>query len=235
MKISNDVANVLANSEIEGNRLFLPPGQLERKLYLSVDKVLKAIGGKWNRKEKAHLFPESVEDIIEEILQTGEYVHAKNEYNFFETPEPLAKRLIEMAGVNGGTILEPSAGHGAIAKYLDCDCVEPEEGNRKYLSENGFNLVGEDFLQFNEPYDYIIANPPFSKQRDVDHITHMIELARKTVVSVASASVLFRDNKKTVEFRGLVDSYGGYIEPLPAGSFKASGTNVNTCVVVVEK
>ena len=233
MKISNDVANVLANSRIEGNSLFLPPEQLDRKLYVSVNKVLEAIDGKWNRKEKAHLFPESPEDRIEEILQTGEYTHAKNEYNFFETPEPLAKRLIELAGVNGGTILEPSAGRGAIAKHIKCDCVELEDSNRKYLTENGFNLVGNDFLQFSQPYDYIIANPPFSRQRDIDHVTHMIELARKRVVSVMSASIIFRTNRKTVEFRNLIESKRGEIMPLPEGSFKASGTNVNTCVVVV--
>ena len=235
MKINDDVANILANSTVEENKLFLPQSQLERKLYLSVDKVLKAIGGKWNRKGKAHLFPESPENIIEEILQTGEYTDAKKEYNFFETPEPLAKQLIEMAAIDGGTVLEPSAGRGAIAKFLSCDCVEVEEGNRKYLSEKRFKLVGEDFLQFNTPYDYIIANPPFSKQQDIDHVFHMIALARKRVVSVMSASVLFRDNKKTVEFRELINRWGGTITPLPEKTFRDSGTNVNTCVVEVTK
>jgi hypothetical protein len=233
MKISNDVANVLANSQVEENRLFLPPEQLDRKLYVSVNKVLEAIGGKWSRKEKAHLFEECPEETIEDILQTGEYTHAKNEYNFFETPEPLARRLIELAGINGGTVLEPSAGRGAIAKFMQCKCIELEDSNRKYLTENGFNLIGDDFLQFTQPYDYIIANPPFSKQRDIDHVTHMIELARKRVVSVMSASVLFRTNRKTLEFRDLVESKRGEIIPLPEGSFKTSGTNVNTCVVVI--
>ena len=135
--------------------------------------------------------------------------------------------------MNGGTVLEPSAGRGAIAKFMQCDCIELEESNRKYLLENGFNLIGDDFLQFQTPYDYIIANPPFSKQRDIDHVTHMIKLARKRVVSVMSASILFRTNRKTLEFRELVESKRGEIIPLPEGSFKASGTNVNTCVVVI--
>ena len=235
MKISNDVANILSNSIVEGNKLFLPKGQLDRKLYVSVDKVLKAIGGKWNRKGKAHLFPESPENIIEEILQTGEYTDAKKEYNFFETPEPLVEQLLEMADIGEGTVLEPSAGRGAIAKFLSCDCVEMEEDNRKYLNENGFNVVGDDFLQFNTPYDYIIANPPFAKQQDIDHVFHMIALARRTVVSVMSASVLFRDNKKTVEFRELINRWGGTITPLPEKTFRDSGTNVNTCVMEVTK
>lgn len=233
MKIKNEVTDIIADSRIEGTALYLPPRQLERNLYVAVNKVLEALGGKWNRKAKAHIFAESPEDIIEEILQTGEYVCQKSEYGFFETPEPLARRLIELAGVNGGTVLEPSAGRGAIAKFMQCDCIELEESNRKYLLENGFNLIGDDFLQFQTPYDYIIANPPFSKQRDIDHVTHMIKLARKRVVSVMSASILFRTNRKTLEFRELVQSKRGEIIPLPEGSFKASGTNVNTCVVVV--
>ena len=50
-----------------------------------------------------------------------------------------------------------------------------------------------------------------------------------------SASVLFRTDKRTTEFRALVESYGGTIEPLPESSFKESGTAVNTCRVVVNK
>ena len=135
MRIKDEVANVLANSKIEENRLYLPIEQLERSLYMAVNKVLEAIGGKWNRKAKAHLFESSPEEIVEEVLQAGEYTHAKNEYNFFETPEPLAKRLIDLAGIKEGSILEPSAGRGAIAKLMNCDCIELEESNRKFLTE----------------------------------------------------------------------------------------------------
>ena len=57
MKIENDVADVLGNSQIEGNNLYLPKGQLERKLYVSVNKVLESIHGKWNRKSKIKVCP----------------------------------------------------------------------------------------------------------------------------------------------------------------------------------
>jgi hypothetical protein len=96
MKINNDVANVLANSRVEGNNLFLPEGQLDRKLYVAVNKVLTTIKGKWNRKEKAHVFNTSPSDIVEEILLTGEYVDEKKEFQFFETPTHLAEKLIEL-------------------------------------------------------------------------------------------------------------------------------------------
>ena len=95
-------------------------------------------------------------------------------------------------------------------------------------------MVGEDFLFFNERYDVIIANPPFAKQQDIDHISHMLDLANRCVIAVASASVMFRTNTKTMDFRRRVSMMGGEIIELPAGSFKESGTNVNTCLVFVD-
>ncbi len=237
MKISNEVGNVLGNSRIEGDKLYLPGEQLERKLYMSVNKVLTAIKGKWSRKEQCHVFNTDIQEILDQILLTGEYTDEKKEYQFFETPILLAHNMVEMAEINRGeTVLEPSAGKGGIASLIDnCDCIELNESNRKYLIENGFNVVHDDFLTFDKQYDVIIANPPFSKQQDIDHVTHMIKLAKKKVVSVMSSSIMFRTNKKTVEFRELVSSLGGTIELLPEKTFAESGTNVNTCIVNINK
>lgn len=236
MEISNEVANILANSRTEGNNLYLPEGQLDRKLYTAVNKVLVAIKGKWNRGAKAHIFTESPADIIEDILLTGEYTCHKKEYQFFETPISLAQSLVDMAEIREGeTVLEPSAGHGRIATLIpSCDCIELSPDNRAHLKTEGFNLVGDDFLNFNGLYDVIVANPPFSKQQDIDHVNHMIDLASRRVVSVMSASVTFRDNKKTVLFRERIADLGGTIELLLENTFAESGTNVHTCVVCVD-
>jgi len=233
MQIKDEnVVNILANSHVDANKLFLPNQQLDRKLYVAVNKVLEAIGGKWNRKERAHIFEGSPADIVENILLTGEYTDQKKEFQFFETPRELAKQLVGMADIREGeTVLEPSAGKGAIANFFNgCDCIELNERNRKHLQQNGFNLVGDDFLSFDNKYDVIVANPPFTKQQDIDHVLHMLKLANRRVVSVMSASVLFRDNHKTVAFRALTERLDATIEPLPDGSFSSSGTNVRTCV-----
>ena len=240
MKINDEVARILSNSKIDACNLALPQGRLDRKLYISVNKVIKSIGGKWNRKVKAHVFNKSPTEIVEQILVTGEYTDAKKEYQFFETPDIIARRLIDIACISDGeTVLEPSAGRGAIAKLINnknrCNCVELNEENREYLFDNGFSLVGYDFLKHTQKYDVIVANPPFSKQQDISHVLHMIELSNRCVVSVMSASVLFRDNKKTTEFRNTIASLGGKIESLPDKSFVKSGTNVRTCILHVEK
>ena len=238
MKISNDVANVLANSRIDGDKLFLPEGQLDRKLYVAVNKVLENIKGKCNRKEKAHVFSTTHADIVEEILLTGEYVDEKKEFQFFETPTSLAEHLVDLADIQPDeSILEPSAGQARIASMLgDCDCVELNQDNRNYLKSMGYNIVGEDFMKIGDElrYDVIVANPPFSKQQDIDHVNKMIDLVNRRVVSVMSASVMYRDNKKTVSFRERIENLGGTIEMLPSNTFAESGTNVSTCVVVVD-
>ncbi len=239
MKISNEVANVLAESRVDGKLLYLPDYQLERNLYMSVDKVLKAIAGKWNRKEKAHIFESNVEDIIEEILQTGEYTDAKKEYQFFETPNIVVRRMKELISVvdyANAKFLEPNAGKGAIAKHIsEIDCIELNPENREVLRKLDLRIVFDDFLEFipNKKYDIIIANPPFSKQQDIDHVNRMLDIAKKQVISIMSGSVLWRENRKTTEFRLRVESLGGTIEALPEESFAESGTKVQTCLMNV--
>jgi predicted RNA methylase len=236
MRISDDVANVLANSMIEGNKLFLPDGQLDRKLYVAVNKVLTAIKGKWNRSARAHIFADSPAEIIDNILLTGEYTDEKKEFQFFETPRELATRLVEMAEIkNGERVLEPSAGRGRIAELMpECQCIELNKDNEKFLVANGFDVVGNNFMNHDGEYDVVVANPPFTKQQDIDHVNKMMDLAKRRVVSVMSASVMFRDNKKTVDFRNRVEGLGGTFEMLPEKIFAESGTNVRTCVVCVD-
>ena len=52
MKISNTVLDILGNCEVQDNVLYLPNVQLDRADYTAVNKVLEALGGKWNRKAK---------------------------------------------------------------------------------------------------------------------------------------------------------------------------------------
>lgn len=237
MKVKDEVADVLANSAVKERMLYLPDGQLDRKLYLDVNKVLVSIGGKWNRKAGAHVFDDDPEAAVGQILLTGEYTDSKKELQFFETPDGLAQRLVAMADIREGeTVLEPSAGRGKIARFISgCDCVELDARNRSFLEENGYSVVGKDFLNFEREYDVIVANPPFAKQRDIDHVLHMLKFAKRSVVSVMSVSVTFRTNRKTVDFRETIENLGGTIEILPDDSFASSGTRVRACIMCVNK
>ena len=242
--IDQDVLGVLQASTCDGATIKLPKMQLDRKLYMAVNKVFDNLGGKWNRKRGPHIFLDDVSDAFAEVQRTGQYEAKLDElnkiYNYFPTPENVAHQLVALADIRRGeTILEPSAGRGSIAEVVfhdsPPDCIELNSDNRKILSDKGFNLVGEDFMDFNEPYDVIIANPPFSNSRDAKHILHMIKLAKRRVVSICSGSIMFRENGAYGELRAWLDaSPRSRIIPLPEGAFKESGTMVETCIVVAE-
>lgn len=73
-KIPENVLNVLGECRADGNLLYLPSVQLDRKTYTEVNKVLENMGGKWNRKAKAHVFAEDddVAEMLENVLLTQE-------------------------------------------------------------------------------------------------------------------------------------------------------------------
>ena len=248
MKIENDVLAVLSRCTLTGTSLVLP-SQLDRKMYERTNKVIEAAGGKWDRKAKAHLFASDADTRVDQIILTGEVEVPKDEFNYFPTPLAVVDRLMELAEIKPGMrVLEPSAGRGAIA--LACadqgatvDCVELMDANYQELRKinNGLWLGGElthgDFLACPPVaiYDRIVMNPPFMKQSDIRHVMHALKFLKADglLVSVMGSSVTFRDNTLTQLFRDTVRNHGGDIEALPEGSFKQSGTMVNTVIVTI--
>lgn len=239
-QIAENVLKVLDAAIVEGSRVFLT-GQLDRKLYTETDKVLQAAGGKWNRSAKAHVFDGDANDALEPIILTGEYSRTKQDFGQFDTPSDLAETVVDLADVRAGMpVLEPSAGIGRIAAAAgqvgaQVTCWEIDAKRAEKLTDYALN-VG-DFLAA-EPiaaFDRVVMNPPFAKQDDIRHVMHAHKFLKPggRLVAIMSASVMFRDNKLTTEFREFVSANGGSINRLPDGSFKSSGTGVNTCIVTI--
>lgn len=244
IQIPENVIIVLDRAIIDGPRLTLT-GQLDRKLYQDVNKVIEAAGGKWDRRAQAHVFEGLAADTIEPILLTGSYSRTKQDFGQFDTPPELAERVVNLADVQAGhAVLEPSAGLGNIAKvarqfgaFVTCWEVDPKRAER--LQDIAHSLNVGDFLsaRSHPGFDRVVMNPPFARQDDIRHVLHADSFVKPggRLVAIMSASVLFRDNNLTRDFRSLVDSRGGSIERLPDGSFASSGTSVNTCVVLLPK
>ena len=242
-RIDEKTLAILSRVTVDGNKIFLTCGQLDRKQYQAVDEILTHIGGKWNRSAKAHLYPDDPTDALEQVLTIGEIVPPKK-YGYFPTPTALAQHIIGLADIqHQHNILEPSAGQGGIAMHLPggnlVDCVEFLPENVKVLKDKSFNVIHEgDFLSLKPAakYSRVVMNPPFEKQADIDHVMHAWQFLKPSgrLVAIMASSVAFRENKKTVEFRDLVTAHG-FIEHNPEGSFKESGTMVNTVTVVLFK
>jgi predicted RNA methylase len=248
-KIDEATLAILSKVTIEGNVILLTCGQLDRKQYVAVNEVLENIGGKWNKKAKGHVFSADPTDKLEQVLLTGEVV-APKEYGVYFTPEELADYVVRKAGVRSGDrVLEPSAGHGSLAMAVakvtavaNIHCYELLEDNVKVLADKGLTVKQGNFLTFQPKplYDQVVMNPPFrvegQPQADIDHVLHALEFLKPSgkLTAIMAGGVLFRENKKTVAFRELVQANGS-IEKLPDGSFQESGTGVNTVLVTMVK
>lgn len=244
---SMEAVEVLKKCRVEGNVIKLPEGQLERNLYQEVAKALELIGGKWKGgKIFGFVFVTDPTDLLDQIAN-GEKRNLKKEFQFFATPEKLANELVYLADLKQhDTILEPSAGQGAIIKAINkvCDvvpdCFELMDVNTIILNKSGlrFNLIGDDFLKHNgEVYTKIIANPPFTKNQDIDHLKEMYECLSRggRLVCITSESWVNGSQKKQVDFKDWLDEVEAEVLDIEKGSFKESGTTVGGKIVIVNK
>jgi hypothetical protein len=237
--------DILKQCIVNGNIVKLPEGHLERKLYQEVAKSLELIGGKWKGgKTLGFVFQEDPTELLYEITN-GEKRNLKKEFQFFETPENLADKLVCYADLKqDDTILEPSAGQGAIIKSINkiCDivpdCYELMPVNAHILNKSNlkFNLIGNDFLlNKGKQYTKIIANPPFSKNQDIDHIKMMYNCLKKggKLVSIASNHWRLSNNKKETNFKNWLFDINALIIDVDAKAFQESGTMISTCIIII--
>lgn len=253
-KIPEEVLDVLSQCRAEGNVLFLPAVQLDRKLYTAVNKVLENMGGKWNRKEKGHVFSDGdPAEMLEVVLLTQEVRDLKKEFQFFPTPKPVIDRLCELCELDkigpATVVMEPSCGDGrmvdAIMEYHPGGlvCFELNPGMAKHLDSKPYAVEYIDFMTVTREelgalgVDRVVMNPPFTRLQDVDHIRHAFELMNEggILVSVVSESPFFRTDKKSVEFRDFLEENGAEVYDLDAGAFHERGTEIKTRLVKIVK
>jgi predicted RNA methylase len=235
---------LLSEAEVVGNVVKFHR-QLDRSAYAKVDRILRAIGGKWNRRAGGHVFANDPADLIDNVIQTGTYEKPDN-HGFFPTPKDLVLNLMREAGIAPGMcVLEPSAGIGNIAVELaaitgheNVTTVELQQQNVDVLRTLGFDPVTGDFMDFktDRRFDAICMNPPFAKQADIKHVLHAWDLLAPggKLTSIMSGGAAYRQDRRTAEFRDFVRVYGRYYDN-PEGSFRSSGTLVRTITVVLHK
>ncbi len=227
--------------------------QLGRSDYNTFKKVLSEIHGKWNKKLDAHVFDENPTLLLEEVIEVGCLPERKPHDAFF-TPRAVAELLFdwgdfycfedaEKYGFEPDKCLEPQAGQGGIVKVLQeqyptlqIDCCEIDSYNRNILQKQGFNVIGEDFLNLepNPIYRWVIMNPPFNGQQGdcVDHILHAFKFLepRGRLLAIVPVGFLTSTIKRIVDFRNWVFTLGSQAR-LPEKAFAESGTTVD-CVML---
>lgn len=244
-RVDPAIIGLLSRARAEEDSIFINTGELDRKTYNKVDAVLKQMGGRWDKKRGAHVFPFDPAEKLDLLLTLGE-VEVPDNLGFFPTPASLADRIIALADIQPGmTVLEPSAGTANLADRAarivgtaNVSCCELQEANRDLLQQKGYAILADDFLSLDatQAFHRVIMNPPFARSADVQHVTHALGFleAGGRLVSVMSSGILYRADHRTAEFRDHIAALGGDISENPPGSFRESGTNCSTVTVVVD-
>ncbi len=168
--------------------------------------------------------------------------------DYFPTPEPLGYKMMEWAKAGeGDTILEPSAGHGAIARYAPKEnmmtSIEPSQSlfTKLQLKAGG---LGRKFLNnifenydISNKHDVVVMNPPFGTAgataiAHLDKAFKHLDEGGRVVAIIPRGSTdkkfdKWYDGQKNVAMRAEVD--------LPDIVFQQAGTKVRCRVVVLDK
>jgi predicted RNA methylase len=235
--LSPEVESVLRASTIKGNLLHLPD-QLARPLYESVAKVIKLAGGKWNKSAKAHVFQSDPSAILGLAVESGKITSVQQERQSFYTPKELAEYLVSKADLRKCTVLEPSAGGGALISAalqagafsvtaIEKDSAACAELNERFKFVQINNVVVEkaDFLTVVPApnFDRVIMNPPFTRGTWLKHVRHARKFlsAGGTLVAIVPAVEVPAD-------------LNAIVLPLPDNSFKSEGTKVRVQLIIMQ-
>ncbi|WP_457152697.1 DUF4942 domain-containing protein [Mesorhizobium sp. P5_C1] len=123
------------------------------------------------------------------------------------------------------------------------DCVELQPALAGALQAQGLyrKVYATDFLSLRPSvtglYDRIVMNPPFDMERDIDHVVHALDFLKDDgcLAAIMSAGTEFRETRKAIAFRALMEKLNARFNDLPHGSFAEVGTYVNTITVKVWK
>jgi len=168
--------------------------------------------------------------------------------DYFATPEPLGLKMVEWAGISPGMdVLEPSAGHGAIARWFpDLARKVVIEPSHELASRIGLvsdaKIVTERFEDHHvvNKYDAIVMNPPFGTagKLAMEHVakafTHLREGGR-IVALIPEGPSMEKRFDAWYESEAAKHAHLRMSLSLPAVTFERAGTSVRTRVVVIDK
>ncbi len=162
-------------------------------------------------------------------------------YQLFQTPAPIAAQMAaELKLKPGARILEPSAGLGrlidAVTPYEPAEIVAVEQAQQcaaELFNQNRprVTIKQRDFLTRSTAelgtFDAVIMNPPFHMRADIRHIIHARSFLRPGGRLVA---LCMNTQHRIDQLKPLASIW----ETLPEKAFKAEGTAISACLLVID-
>lgn len=230
----------------------------EWKKYLPGSKT-EGTGGKANdyRQEKTTDF-DRAKAVYFGKQKKNSRTKSREGVDYFATPEPVGYKMVQwLQSKPGQSLLEPSAGDGAIARWMPDNTyntvVEPSRDLTPKLMRNvaGAKVVESTFENFDlhNKFDGIAMNPPFGHgdKTAVEHVAkayqHLKDGGRLIAIIPDGSACQKHFDKwfygdpeaKRKADRGIADGVLMADIHLPSVTFDRAGTNVNTRMVVIDK
>lgn len=173
--------------------------------------------------------------------ENGTAPRAVSVFQLFQTPEPIAQKLVDLLDpAPGAIILEPSAGLGRIldalkprrpSKVFAVD-IAPECTRELYKQDRDRVVIKQrDFLTLDPSeigqVDYVAMNPPFHLRADIKHTLHALKFLRP---GGRLAGVCMLTYHREEQLKPLCKEWYD-LEP---GTFKESNTNISAVLFTIE-
>lgn len=169
-------------------------------------------------------------------------------YQYYPTPPTLSKRAwAKFKDRDFIRVLEPSAGEGHLLtgrpaygwQKLPIDCIEIDISKHQSLREQGYAVVGMDFLTFTRGsmYSHVLMNPPFAE--GAKHVLKAWDiLFEGEIVAILNAETLKNPfSKERKGLLNLIEQYGDveYLTQMFAGHDVERKTEVDIALVWLKK
>ena len=153
---------------------------------------------------------------------------------YYPTPVDVVERVLSKCYIKEGQlVLEPSCGCGRFMDGLKGTGakvfgIEADENRAALARKKGHTVMTRNFLDFpaTGDFDWVIMNPPFYGKHYADHVNHALKFLKVGGCLKAILPITARYD------HGLLK--GEWCD-LPVGSFRESGTNINTTVLTIWK
>lgn len=168
--------------------------------------------------------------------------------DYFATPEPIGLKMVEWSRLKDGeSALEPSAGHGAIARWFPATtknvAIEPSSQladlTRMIFNGKVRDIPFENLDTINK-FDAVIMNPPFGQggKTAVEHVAKAFKHLRdggRIVAIIPNGPACQKHFDKWYASEEATSAIFIKEIILPGIAFNKAGTSISTKVVIIDK